>query len=73
MMDVNQQHILFFAFRYALGRKTMASMIVADELVNKWDELTESTQKLIKREILQHHDLGMDCSKQQWDRVLALC
>jgi len=72
MMDVNQQHILMFAFRYAFGRTSMASLIMADELVDKWEQLTESTQKQIKQEIISHHDLGMDCDKQQWDRVLAL-
>lgn len=44
---------LFWAFRYALGRRTYAVSMVVDEVLGVWDEITLRTQEQIVREILQ--------------------
>ncbi len=67
--------ILVFAFRYALGRKTMASLIVADDIVKNWDSLPVGLKEQIKREITEaiaRNDAGMQCDIDQWQRVLDL-
>jgi purine-nucleoside phosphorylase len=69
---MTDDNVLFFAFRYALGRKSMAVLTVVDELVKKWDSLPQTTKQQIKREIRECHDLGMDYDKQQWERILCL-
>lgn len=67
--------ILMFAFRYALGRMTVASMTVADDIVENWSRLNLGLKIQIKREITEavlHNVAGMQCDIDQWQRVLDL-
>lgn len=71
MTKLNKEDIdiLFFAFRYALGRRTAAVSMVADYLKNHWAEIDEQTQKQIQDEIIQAIDrdeAGDDCDKRTW-------
>lgn len=74
-MDTQQQHILIFAFRYALGRMSTAPSIVVDELIKNWDGIHENSQRMIKEEIchaIKHNMAGMDCDVKTWEKVLNL-
>jgi hypothetical protein len=50
----HSEDILFFAFRYSLGRRTYAVSIVTDEIKLKWPTLSLNTKTLIKKEILEY-------------------
>lgn len=68
-------NITFYAFRYALGRKTYAVQHVVDYLVENWNLLKGSTQEHIEREIIEAFDenkIGMEMDKREWQRVLNL-
>jgi|TARA_Y100000310_G_scaffold33937_1_gene32066 hypothetical protein len=75
-LNRNDEDILFFAFRYALGRRTGAVGIVVDKLIEDWDKLRSQTQKQIKDEIGGYHEkwgsLGDDCDIKEWSRILDL-
>ncbi len=67
--------ILMFSFRYALGRKSMASVTVVDEVVSNWRKLSIEMKEQIKRETTEailHKKAGMQCDVDQWQRVLDL-
>lgn len=64
--------ILFFAFRYALGRRTMAPSIIVDELKANWEYLSEQDKAQIKEEINNHCCLGDTCDIQTWNEILNL-
>ncbi len=67
--------MLLFAFRYALGRMSIAPSVVADEIVAVWDELPVGTKEQMKREITEAISCdraGMQCDIDQWQRVLDL-
>ena len=72
---LDNNNILIFAFRYALGRMSTAPEIVTEELKKHWSNFPASTQAQIKREIQAAIDkdrAGMDCDVQTWMRVLEL-
>lgn len=75
-LNRNDEDILFFAFRYALGRRTGAVELVVRELVRKWDKLRPQTQKQIKDEIREYPEkwisLGDECDIREWERILEL-
>lgn len=65
--------ILFYAFRYALGRRTYAVGLVAAELIKHCQLLPKQTRVMICNEIedAQKRDgLGDRCDIEQWERVL---
>ena len=77
---------LFWAFRYALGRRTYAVSMVVDEILGVWEDITLRTREQITREILeaeakdmhyirvgiplQASHLGQDMDKEQWFRIV---
>lgn len=66
------ESILFYAFRYALGRKTYAVGIVAEELEKHADTLSPSTRETIVQEIDEAElsgSLGMPMDADVWRRV----
>lgn len=68
--------LLFYAFRYALGRKTYAASDVANFLCKyKKDlDLSHYIQSSICREIkdaLMTNTAGMECDKDAWNKVLV--
>lgn len=76
LLPQRQEDILFFAFRYALGRRTGAVTMVVDELKSKWHRIGDSTKAQIKREILQYPQmygtLGDQCDIEAWQEILDL-
>ena len=65
-MDANRAFIYVAAFRYALGRRSYAPSLVADELRRVWRELPASAHELILREIRAEKDLGDKCDADTW-------
>lgn len=76
VMPKNEEDILFFAFRYALGRRTGAVDLITTEIKNRWQELRPATQRQIHDEIRRfpemYGSLGADCDIRDWQEVLAL-
>lgn len=73
-LEVNN-HMVCFAFRYALGRRTGAVSIVVDHLTRLWHGLTRFDRKQIKQEIMlaiKRGEAGSDCDIEQWNKVLRL-
>ena len=67
------EDIIFFAFRYALGRKTGAVGIVVDYLHDHWAGLLKMTQKQITSEIkyaIKIGGAGMECDVREWKSLL---
>lgn len=74
-MDTKQEweDILFYAFRYTLGRKTYAVSTVTAMLIKHKDLLSGSTKDVIRREIhaaIIEDKAGMDCDVAEWKHVL---
>lgn len=70
-----KEAILFYAFRYALGRRTYAVSEVVAEIKQNWDKLRQNVQIQIQQEILnaQHAKaLGDKCDRDSWQEVLDL-
>ena len=70
-----REDILFFAFRYALGRRSAAVSILVDELKSHWQEFGEHTQDQIKEEIgdaIQKDQAGDKCDIDHWREILSL-
>ena len=65
--------IIIYAFRYALGRKTYASLIMSDYILKHWDDFSEQDIALFKREVTDAiftKRAGMDCDIAQWQRII---
>ena len=74
-MTQNDQTILVFAFRYALGRMSMAPSIMASKIRERWSKLSIPTKKLIKDEIdfaIKFDHAGMDMDVSTWKEILEL-
>ena len=74
-MTTTDENILVFAFRYALGRRSTAPGIVADVLIERWNDLKPHTQIQVQREISSAIDMGeagQPCDVETWKQVLAL-
>ena len=73
--DVNQDILLFCAFRYALGRMTYVVGSIVDIIIANWDQMSSSRRKMYKieiREAITNNKCGMNCDIKDWERVLAL-
>jgi hypothetical protein len=85
---MNQLHKFFdvddlihSSFRYYLGRRTIATCAFAKDLADAWDQLRDTTKKMIGRELLQAYEeaekypetrpLGDTCDREAWDLVKA--
>lgn len=74
------------AFRYSLGRMSYIVADTVDWLIFNWSIIPPSARKIIQRDLeeafsrddearefsAQYFPLGMDCDRQQWERVRAL-
>ena len=71
----NDREILFYAFRYALGRSTYAVHTMVECIENNWESLTIHDKNKIKKEIrdmfLDRTTL-MDMDKREWTKILEL-
>lgn len=75
--------LVFWAFRYFLGRQTIASGQFAEDLASAWPLLHEGIRALIRRELEegfarddaaraageQCKPLGLDCDRAAWEKV----
>lgn len=61
-----REDILFFAFRYALGRMSTAPSVVATEIRNSLKVLSDSILYSIVREIDECKNYGMEIDKMTW-------
>lgn len=72
-MDMKvDEDILFYAFRYALGRMTYAVTDVADVIIANADKLSRKTRDLIDKEIYDaicRKQAGMDIDIKKWNEV----
>jgi len=72
---VDEDILLFCAFRYALGRKTYVVGTIVDILKNNWNSISPSQRKLYKEEIrdaITNNRAGMDMDVDEWNKILAL-
>ena len=73
--EIDNKHIIFWAFRYALGRMTYAVDEVVEYLIFNWDKMSVETKEQIQKEIreaIKKKNIGMDCDKLNWERILKL-
>lgn len=69
------EYILFYAFRYALGRSTYAVAGVASEIRAHASTLSAKTRSLIIKEIKEAEkaeNLGMEVDFMEWMRTLNI-
>lgn len=59
-------HTLFFAFKYALGRKSAAPSIVMTAIINNIKNLDDNEIKRYIKEIENCKDFGLDTDKENW-------
>ena len=59
-------HTLFFAFRYALGRKSAAPSIVMTAIIRNIEKLDDIELKRYIKEIETCENYGMDSDKENW-------
>ena len=87
-IDIYGRHDLMAiaAVRYCLGRMSYIVSDCCDWLLEVWPTITKSAQLTIKCDIeeaisdhdadceegRQHKRLGMDCDREQWERVRKL-
>ena len=67
------ESILFYAARYALGRKTYAVRDVVENLLNNWDDMTSRTKLAIMEEInkaIQEDRAGMQMDVACWMKII---
>lgn len=55
--EKDQEIILMFAFRYALGRSSYAPSLIVELLKNAWKDLSKEMRQKIKDEIAEHYEL----------------
>lgn len=66
-------NIIFYAFRYCLGRKTYAVAEMVDYLLDNWNDISKNLRDKIKKEIanaIENKRVGMDCDIKDWQRLL---
>lgn len=76
----NEEQILICAVRYALGRQSYITGVVADYVAHKRRKLSEQCKAIIVRDIQEEYDfyhrqgqtLGMECDERSWLRLLKL-
>ena len=70
MTDYELETLLFYSFRYAIGRMTYVVGDICDLLIKHKDKLSKMTKELIIKDILTalHRDMaGMEWDREQWE------
>jgi hypothetical protein len=71
---VIDEDILFYAFRYALGRSTYAVADVVLAILRNWKDLSGDCKQLMKKEILEYRErnglCGMQMDDDEWQKVV---
>lgn len=63
--------IIFYAFRYALGRHTGAVGQVVDYIIKNWKDIPEKDKVQMKEEILNFNPIwGEFSQKEEWAKIL---
>lgn len=70
MNDGDKSTLWVGAFRYYLGRRTYAVSTFCEILIKEWYSLEKDTQDLILGEIEECKNLGDDCDKLEWTRLV---
>jgi hypothetical protein len=74
-MSLDDETLLIFALRYALGRRSTAPWLVVKRLTEVWPNLRDWTQRQIRREVVQaiaENSAGDPCDVQTWEELLRL-
>ena len=69
---MTNENILFYAFRYALGRMTYAVHEVASEIIRNEASISPEMRALMIQEIeesIESGSAGMDMDMREWQRV----
>ncbi len=66
------EHIVISAERYALGRKTYIVELTVNYILQEIEEdkLSDSCLNVIRKDIKEAKDYGMECDKEQWLKLL---
>ena len=70
MTDYELETLLFYSFRYAIGRMTYVVGDICDLLIKHKDKLSKMTKELIIKDIQTalHQDMaGMEWDREQWE------
>ncbi len=76
-MNVNKsvyEQILISAVRYALGRATYIVGTTTDEVTRVWNELSENTRTVIRRDVseaLDRGQVGMEMDDSRWRHLIS--
>jgi len=73
--DVNQDILLFCAFRYALGRRTYVVGTLVDIIKSNWEHMPKTRREMFKKEIREAIKMDMCGSKydiEEWEIILKL-
>lgn len=71
----DQQDILFYAFRYALGRKTYCTHTVTNAIITCWDGLSDRDKQGYREEIaraIKEGNAGHAQDENNWCKILRL-
>lgn len=67
------EQIVYYGFKYCLGRMTYVTSMMSEYLVRNWKRLSEDIQNKILDDIHaadEDDDLGWDCDKESWINVV---
>ncbi len=68
--------LIFWAFRYTLGRRTYSVSDVSEAIVKFWPRIQHQTKALIRKEIMAARDvyggLGDKCDESRWMAIMEL-
>lgn len=66
------EHIIISAERYALGRMTYIVELTVNYILQEIEDnkLSDSCLNIIRKDIKEARDYGMDCDKKQWLKLL---
>lgn len=66
------EHIIISAERYALGRMTYIVELTVNYVLQEIEDnkLSDSCLNVIRKDIKEARDYGMDCDKKQWLKLL---
>jgi hypothetical protein len=73
--DIDQDILLFCAFRYALGRRTYVPSVIERIIIDNWENMPSVTREKYKREIreaIAANRAGDECDSIAWSRLLNL-
>lgn len=73
-LRLSASEILFSAFRYYLGRRTIATCAFADDVTRAWEYIEEPQRRMMTEEIAKAIEKGLagdPCDVESWQRVLA--